>query len=1114
VSDESSPAVVVQLLGPPRWRGAAHAPQVLSRKDGALLALVALGEAPSREQVASMLWPDVPAKTRQASLRQRLFKLRKVAGRPVIAGGPMLGLAAGVAVDALAAELPEAGELLGGYDYGDLEALDRWVLTGRERLTRLRLEQQLAQAARLENEGALAAVIERCERIVAQAPWHEHAWRRLMRAHYLRGDRAAAVDVFERCERYVRGEQGSRPSDETLELLAAIERLQAPAPAVRRLPDFLQHPPVLVGREDLLGRMHAAWQAGHALLLVGEGGIGKSRLLGEFLRDRQGVAVHRARAGEGVSTYATAVLLLRQVLERWTPVLDDATRAELSRLLPGLGPAPLGEGRQALLWQACERLLQAAQACGLQAVVVDDLQHADEATLELLRWCAPSPALQGLRFAFASRAPEAGPLVRQLADWASDSSRIERLHVGALSEAQLRQWLASMPLSGALACTPRHVEALYRHAGGHPFFTLETLKAMALGAGRLDDEGPMPMTDSVKALLERQLQRLSPAARELCTVVALAGADWTPELAAPMLGRSVLALVPVWSELAAAHVMQGQGFAHDLVREAALGQVPASWRAGLHAQLAEAMASRAESDPARVAEHWWAAARWREAAQALLAAAQRTRQAGRLEAFETLLLRAAEAHGRAGDAESRFAALADAAAAAMKRSNADDAMARLQSLLPLATQAHQQARVALLQAEAAFNAADFARAFERGAQALALAAAGSEVAIDADILHGHVLAMDGRGEEGVRRLEHARDTAAARQLSDKEAAAWAGLAYALHAGARLGEALRAQQQAVALARQRRNRDELSHALANLASLAHEAGDVPQALARAVEADALFQAIGVQGVHKVWNSVTLARNAPAMGRFDLAVQALLPLDQGAAAAGPTGLAYVRLVHASTWLWLGRPADALGALPASGSDAGDAVQARAAALRTRLRRLLGEAAAVPEAAAVQAFQRVQASARDGAALAVEWADLLPATQALEGLARARRVALDRGAEGMARSLAVCEVERLLAHDPAAAAVQAATLWRELQGGPHGLHSMSYPPHAWGTLARALRGSDPQAARACRQRALDWIDAAVMPDTSPDTRATFLAGNPFHRALLGRGGGGRTRRRGDRA
>jgi hypothetical protein len=127
-----------------------------------------------------------------------------------------------------------------------------------------------------------------------------------------------------------------------------------------------------------------------------------------------------------------------------------------------------------------------------------------------------------------------------------------------------------------------------------------------------------------------------------------------------------------------------------------------------------------------------------------------------------------------------------------------------------------------------------------------------------------------------------------------------------------------------------------------------------------------------------------------------LQSLLLLDQGAA-AGPTGLAYFRLVHATTWLWPGRPADALEALPASGSDAGDAVQARAAALRTRLRRLLGEAAAIPEAAAVQAFQRVQASARDGAALAVEGADLLPATQALEGLGHARPCAARQRSAG---------------------------------------------------------------------------------------------------------------------
>jgi DNA-binding SARP family transcriptional activator len=349
-----------------RRAGAAPAstPQTLSRKDAALFALVALGASPPRERVAAWLWPEVPAKTAQVNLRQRLFKLRQLSGHPLIDSGATLSLAAGVKVDAAATEPADEGDLLGGFDYGDLEALDGWVVAERERLARVRLEQQLARAAKLESEGALAGAIELCERIVAKAPWHEHAWRRLMRAHYQRGDRAAAIDAFERCERFVRGEQGSRPSAETLALLATIERLEAPAPAVRWLPDCLQHPPVMVGRDGLLERLQAAWSAGRSVLLLGEGGIGKSRLLAEFLRWHEGVQQRRARPGEAASAYATAVLLLREVMERWQPALEEATRAELARLLPGLGTPPQGDGQQALLWQACEQLLLAAHAAG------------------------------------------------------------------------------------------------------------------------------------------------------------------------------------------------------------------------------------------------------------------------------------------------------------------------------------------------------------------------------------------------------------------------------------------------------------------------------------------------------------------------------------------------------------------------------------------------------------------------------------------------------------------------------------------------------------------------------------------------------------------------------
>ena len=59
-------------------------------------------------------------------------------------------------------------------------------------------------------------------------PLAEHAQRRLMRLHYLRGDRASAIAAFERFEQRLKDELGTRPSAETIELLATIEGAVAP----------------------------------------------------------------------------------------------------------------------------------------------------------------------------------------------------------------------------------------------------------------------------------------------------------------------------------------------------------------------------------------------------------------------------------------------------------------------------------------------------------------------------------------------------------------------------------------------------------------------------------------------------------------------------------------------------------------------------------------------------------------------------------------------------------------------------------------------------------------------------------------------------------------------
>lgn len=1068
-----SPEVDICLLGTPRWRSRRHAELPLSRHDAALLALLALEGELARDRIAAWLWPDTAIKNANINLRQHVFKLRKTCGHLLVHAGLTLRLAEGVAVDLLQqAPLPD-GELLASFDCAEGDAFDLWLRAARGQLARQRLDQQVGHAAALEAGGELATAIALTERIVQAWPLHEHSWRRLMRLHYQRGDRASAIDAFERFERVVREEQGSRPSAETLALLDSVERLQPPCAPPPQPPAWLQHPPVLVGREDALAQLHAAWHSARAALVLGEGGIGKSRLLAEFVRQRAGVLLRRARPGEAASAYATAVLLLRDLLARWPVELDADTRAELARLLPTLGPPPQGDAQQVLLWQAVETLLRGAAAMGLQALVVDDLHFADAASLELFRWLVASPDLAALRFAFAARPNEPGAAAL-LADWTGDSSRVERVRLGPLSLPQLRQLLQSLPGPAGL---PGHglaeqAEALYRHAGGHPFYTLETLRAGLRQVPANDTLATLSAPASVRAMLERGLQQLSPAARELAAVVALAGADWQPELAVQVLQRPLLALAPAWAELEAAQLMRGQDFAHDLVRECALGLLPAAWRLSLHGQLAQAMAAQPTVDPARVAEHCWAAGRWLDAASALRRAAQHSRSAGRLAEHEAQLERAAQASARAGDLAAQFEALADAAAAAMMRLGPAEATTRLQALEEMATTDVMRARLALLWAEHHFNQGDYAQALQYSARAVALASTGGTLRHDAQVVHGRALALTGRVDEAVPQLRQAADTAAEQGLAEQEANACAALAHALQVAGQIGQALQAQQRAVVLSQARHNRAEIAHAAGNLATLAYSAGATRLALIHAQQADAHFQAMGASGVHCLWNRIMLARCLAASACLDPALAALTLFDTAAADAGPTLPAVAGVTRATVLLWQGRAEQALAALPQDDPACMAMVRARVHAVRAKALLAMGQDAA-EELAALEALAAHAPALHDDAALSLDWACHGPADVAVANLRRLRAQASERGAEGLARSLAVREVQRLGEVDAAAARVLANTLADTLLSDPAAdLHANLCPADAWNVLADALAG---EVGAACRGRARQWLALA---------------------------------------
>lgn len=1082
--------VQVCLVGTPQWRRADAQPQPLARKDAALFALLALEGEPARDRVAVWLWPGAPLAGARVNLRQRLFKLRQLVNHPLVGSDAALRLLPDLSVDVLQGPLPVEGRLLGDLDYGDLGAFDEWLGAQREQLLRKQIEAGLRQVQAQEQAGDLEGALRDCERLLARDALGERCWQQLMRLHYLRGDRAAAVAAYQRCERHLATELGIRPGAQTLQLLGQIEQLQALRPLSAALPPALARPPRLVGRADAVDRLQRAWDEGRAALLLGEGGIGKTRLLEDFVRGRAGLLSLRVRPGDAATPYAAVVPLLRLAWQRVPSGLDDAVSTELARLLPEAGAAPEREGLQTILWQAVESLLAAAASAGVESIAIDDLHHADDASLDLLRWLVASPKLAGLRWVFAARADEPGAASARLGEWSTEAARIEPVPLRPLAPQEVAELLASLGLPST-ASLPT-ADALHRHAGGHPFFTLETLKDALAGAA-----GPLPLPATATAMLQRRLQRLRPAAQDLLRVLALADGDLPADVAAGVLGVSLLQLAPAWAEMEEAQITRAGAFAHDLVREVAVTQVPPPLRAGLHAALAEAMARLDHVPPARLAFHWQQAGRPVEAAAAWRAAAVQARRAARLREMDELLLAAADALQSAGDREAAAEARCDALESAVWRGADQGTLARALALLPLAPHDSGRARVLALQAQTLMSLLRPADALVVTSQGLPLARPGTAVHNDLTSLHGRALALSGRVDEALALLEQACKAAAALEDVGRQLVALSALAHASAIARQPGRALQVQQRATEMARLGAGAVELTIHLCNTASAAWITGDSGLIAAAAAEAMPLMNRLGVQGGQRLYTCSLAAIAAAHGGRFDRAAGWMASVDPEARAA--TGISLQRLVAViEGWVHLqqGDAARVLGGLDQRPQDGvNPAVEAQVQLLLARAAIDTGRDAQ----AALQALQDLQAatpSLADDPLVALEGGrhgDPQRAVQQLQALAAVQQ---SRGAPALALSLELVALERLLQLDRAAAAGRAQALLARMA---HGLHPLSHPPQAWWTLAGALSVVDrAQAGHAYREARL-WLDAAVTAAAGDPARQAFLQGNPRNRAVM---------------
>src|SRR5436190_15265886 len=318
------------------------------------------------------------------------------------------------------------GPFLDGFWLREETGFDEWVQQQQHQwqVRLLQLFDRLSswQEESFELEQARATLT----RWLALDPLSEEASRRLMRVHLAGSDAVTALQVYANLRARLAEELQAKPSVETVALAERVHATLAdsrgsrparssPTMVESRPPSELVAP--LVGRAaaftQLVGSFRQARQGrSQAVLVEGEAGIGKTRLARDFgnWARAQGAEVLSGQAFEmgGRLPYQPLVEAMRQRLEAENApedLLEDVWLAELSRLLPELRvrypdlPAPTEDEltAKARLFEAVARLLDALAKRAPLVLLVDDLQWADEASLDLLRYLGHSWKEQGNR---------------------------------------------------------------------------------------------------------------------------------------------------------------------------------------------------------------------------------------------------------------------------------------------------------------------------------------------------------------------------------------------------------------------------------------------------------------------------------------------------------------------------------------------------------------------------------------------------------------------------------------------------------------------------------------------------------------------------------------------
>jgi DNA-binding SARP family transcriptional activator/uncharacterized protein YerC len=595
-----------------------------------VLAWVVLEGRADRRRMSALLWPGSDPAQARSNLRVLTHRINQRFGSELLVGTEHLELDGSLAqvelhdADAVLAAVAAGGaarcDLLAeaGVEAQAGEDLRAWLGSARRRVKQAQLAQlgeALTEAFALARHARALALARAC---VQLDPLSEQQHRRLMEVLARAGDRAAALSAYEDCKALFKQHLGVLPGEQTRMVQLRILQQQAlgATPGGQPLPGpdaeepttpssaAARHP--LVEREAVLAQARAALGQGVHVVVQGEPGVGKTRLLRRLAAMTEGQTEHVAlHAALEQAPYAALAQLLQEVQPRRRPRVGMAEQVELARLAP-LTFAEVQPSDAALsaprLHAALRHWFARLGDAGVRLLVLDDVQYADAASQAAFSSLLESAAAAGERapaLLMAHRSAEVQAVLDDAVTQAQAQHRAQRIELPRLSLSGVQALLAAMDAAPRTDQAGALAQHLHKRTGGNPLFVIE-LARQAL------EQGDASGTASLQALLAARLQRCSATAQQLAALAAVAPEHFTVELAAAVSQHTALALMPAWRELEQRGLFAGQGLAHDLIQDAVLAALPRPILQVLHGQVAQYLEGQGLQGTS-VLRHWLAA---------------------------------------------------------------------------------------------------------------------------------------------------------------------------------------------------------------------------------------------------------------------------------------------------------------------------------------------------------------------------------------------------------------------------------------------------------------------------------------------------------------------------